>query len=306
MNLLIFGRNGQLGSNFFELLENDPAYNSIFPTLEECDFSDEKNVKNYLNNLKIKPDYIINCSAYTAVDKAEDEIDLCYKINVASVGEIADFCAKNNIIFIHYSTDYVFDGSGEKPFTEEDTENLKPLNFYGISKLESEKLIQKSGCRNFIFRISWVYNHVGKNFPFTMIRLAGEKDELKIVSDQIGSPCYSMDIARATLEVISRCPHPNPLPEGEGISSNYGIYHLTPQEYISWFEFTKRIIEKAEKYNFLIKVKNILPMKTSEYPTPATRPLSSRLSSDKIYKIFGIKLPEIDTSLEEFFRKIVN
>ncbi len=291
-NLLIFGKGGQLGSNFFELLENNPAYNSTFPTFEECDFSDEANVKKYLDNLKTKPDYIINCAAYTAVDKAEDEIDLCYKINVGSVGEIANFCAKNNIVLIHYSTDYVFDGSGDKPFTEDNTENLKPLNYYGISKLESEKIIQKSKCKNFIFRISWVYNFVGKNFPFTILRLASEKEELKIVSDQIGSPCYSMDIAKVTLKII------------EKNSSDYGIYHLTPQEYISWFDFAKMVIEKAKKYNLPIKVKNILPIKTSEYPTPATRPLNSRLNCDKISKEFGIKLPKIDTSLEEFFKKI--
>ncbi len=293
-NLLIFGRGGQLGSNFLDLLENNPEYNSIFPTLEECDFSDEENVKNYLENLNVKPDHIINCSAYTAVDKAEDERELCYKINAASVAVIAEYCAENNIVLMHYSTDYVFNGSGEKPFLEDDIKDLAPLNYYGFSKLESEKLIKESGCKNFIFRISWVYNHVGKNFPFTMIRLAGEKEELKIVADQIGSPCYSLDIAKATLEVIKKN------------STEYGIYHLTPHEYISWFEFTKMIVEKAKKYNFPVKVKNILPINTSDYPVKATRPLNSRLNSDKAFQAFGIKLPAIDTSLEEFFKKIKN
>lgn len=291
-NLLVFGKGGQLGSNFIELLENNSQYNSTFPTLEECDFSDEKNVRKYLENLKIKPDFIINCSAYTAVDKAEDEKELCYKINTGSVAEIANFCAKNNVTLIHYSTDYVFNGSGEKPFSEDNIKDLEPLNYYGFSKLESEKLVEKSECKNFIFRISWVYNHVGKNFPFTMIRLASEKEELKIVADQIGSPCYSLDIAKATLEIIRKN------------STQYGIYHLTPHEYISWFEFTKMIVEKAKKYDFPIKVKNILPINTSDYPVRAERPLNSRLDSDKIFKAFGIKLPSIDTSLEEFFKKI--
>ncbi|MDX1949455.1 MAG: dTDP-4-dehydrorhamnose reductase, partial [Rickettsiales bacterium] len=229
---------------------------------------------------------------YTAVDKAEDEREICNAINVNAVKIIADFCKKIDAKLIHYSTDYVFDGSGELPFTEENSENLNPINYYGETKLNSEKEIINSGCKYFIFRISWVYNHSGKNFPFTILKLASERDELKIVADQVGSPCYSMDIAKATLKII------------ENKSSDFGIYHLTPEEYISWFEFAKIIVEKARKYSKPLKVKGILPIKTSEFPVRAKRPLNSRLDSSKALKILGIKLPKIENSLEEFFKKI--
>ncbi len=299
MNILVFGKTGQIASNFFEIHKNYNKFNFYFATRDEADFSKPSAIFEYLNNLKFKPDYIINAVAYTAVDKAEDEKDLCDNINVKSVKIIAEFSKKNNVILIHYSTDYVFDGAGQEPFLESNFENLKPLNYYGLSKLKSEQEIINSRCKYFIFRISWVYNHSGKNFPLTILRLAIEREELKIVSDQFGSPCYAKDIAVAGLKLIDDLSKQND--DSENI---FGVYHLTPQEYISWYDFTNLIIEQAKINKLSLKVKNILPIKSEEFLLPAKRPKNSRLNSDKAKNKLGLELPKIKTSLEEFFSKV--
>jgi len=226
-----------------------------------------------------KPDVIINSGAYTAVDKAETEQELCNQINHLAVAALAEYCAENNITLVHYSTDYVFDGTGNQPFTEDNTINLAPINVYGKSKLAAERAIAQSGCKHYILRTSWVYSFTGNNFVKTMLRLA-DKPELKVVNDQIGCPTYAPDIAAYTKKLLEANP-PS------------GIYHFTGSEQISWFDFAKMIIPQT----------NVLPIPSSEYPLPAKRPLNSRLDTTKI-KALGINFRQVSAALQDCLDKI--
>lgn len=270
---LVFGKNGQVANSLAAVLPNAEFIDS-----ERVDLAITKNIIPFLKT-RVKPRFIINSAAYTAVDKAEAEPELCNKINHLAVAEMAKYAAENNIILVHYSTDYVFDGSGNQPFTEDNIANLQPLNIYGKSKLAAEQAIIKSGCKYYILRTSWVYSAVGNNFVKTMLRLAS-KPELKIVNDQIGCPTYAEDIAVNTLKLLR-------------IAPEFGIYHFTGSEQISWFDFAKMIIPAA----------NIMAIPTAEYPTPAKRPLNSRLNTNKIENI-GICFPKISESLNKCLCKL--
>lgn len=276
-HIIIFGKNGQVGSSLIEAFAEEKNYSIEAFSSSEADFSNLKNLEKILNNFKKKTDFIINAAAYTNVDKAEEERDLADLINHKAVKIIAEFCAKNQIKLIHYSTDYVFDGSGNQPFTEDNQKNLQPLNYYGLTKLNGEKAIINSGCEYLILRTSWVWNETGKNFFNTIKRLAQEKEDLAIVSDQIGSPTNARDIALNTVKIIK---------SGIFIS---GIYHFTSQNYISWYDFALKIIADCKKQGLEIKTKEIKPIKSSEYQTKAIRPLNSRLNCDKVFKIFGVR-----------------
>ena len=289
-NILIFGKNGQVASNLIRLFAEENTrgdnkennFNVHSYSSSEVDFADLSALKNFLNNLSTKPNFIINAAAYTNVDKAEDEKakgenDLADLINHQAVAMIARYCAQNQIKLIHYSTDYVFDGSGTEPFAEDNTENLHPLNHYGATKLLGEKAITNSNCQHIIFRISWVYdaNPNSKNFLNTITRLAKEKEVLNIIDDQIGSPTSASFVATNTIRTIKEFSHST-----EKFPS--GIYHLNNGKYISWYDFALQIVEDLKMKNVDLKVKEILPIKTSEYKTKATRPLNSRLKNNKI------------------------
>ena len=273
---LVLGKTGQVASAFAEILPE-----ACFIGSDELDLSAPEYVYKKLEELGITSEYIINSMAYTAVDKAEDEQELCDNINHKSAGEIAKFCADKNIKLIHYSTDYVFDGNGEKAFQEDNSENLEPLNFYGKTKLAGEKAIQNSGCEYLILRTSWVYSATGNNFVKTMLKLAENRDELSIVSDQIGSPSYALDIATNTLKLLDQ----------------NGVYHFVPSEKISWYDFAKMIFEITG-----IEM-NLKSIPTSNYPTPAKRPLNSRLDSSKTQAL-GIKFPPIRESLQDCLKRL--
>lgn len=301
-NILIFGANGQIGSNLSEIYRQKDGYNITLATRKEADFSHPNEVEKYLSN-HIKSndlDLIINACAYTAVDKAEQEIErkICEATNHLSVKIIAQHCAKLNIPLIHYSTDYVYNGEGDQPFSEDDKSTLNPLSIYGKSKLAGDISIEELCAKYIILRTSWVYNHAGKNFAKTILNLASEREELNIVADQIGAPSYAYDLAVATQEIIDKVAELKQFPSG--------IYHLCPNEKISWHEFAKLIVKEAISQNFPIKISpdNISPIPTSQYPTPAKRPLNSRLNTKKLQNTFNIKLPSIQSSIKQAIRRI--
>ncbi len=269
-SIVVLGKSGQVAKALAEVLPH-----ATFLGRTEFDLAEK------LDLTKLgKPEVIINAAAYTAVDKAESEPQICNRINAEAVAEIAAYCAANNITLVHYSTDYVFNGKGDKSFTEDDTANLFPLNTYGASKLTAEKAIAASGCKYYILRTSWVYSHESANFVKTMLRLGAERPELKIVADQIGSPTSAEDIAVNTLKLLDK-------------NAPQGIYHFVPDEQISWADFAKMIIPQVK----------IIPIPSSEYPTPAQRPHNSRLSNRKI-KDLGIYFPKLEESLNKTLQKL--
>ncbi|MCX4193386.1 dTDP-4-dehydrorhamnose reductase [Methylophaga sp. OBS1] len=285
--ILLLGATGQIG---YELVRSlGPLAKLVMPDREALDLrSDEKIIAEKIR--QFQPDLVINAAAYTAVDQAEQEIELAWQVNASAPGAIAKACALMGIPMIHFSTDYVFDGQGSQPWTENDTAH--PVNVYGQSKLAGEVAIQKSGAMHCIFRTSWVYGLHGKNFLNTMRRLASEKASLNIVSDQIGSPTWSRHIAEAVSAVVV-------LSRQQGPSfwqQQTGIYHLTNSGATSWSEFAKAIFEALAAEGQTVPVVNAIA--TSEYPTAAMRPGFSVLDNARIERQFGIRMPDWRHSLK--------
>ena len=294
---LLIGKDGQVGSNLEEIFKrNGTEY--FAPSIDELDFSKPSKVKDYLSKLEFNPDYIINAAAYTAVDKAEDEPEICDNINHKSVKEIAEYCSSNDVRLVHFSTDYIYNGEGQSEFFEDERSSLGPLNQYGKTKLAGDQAIELSGCEYLIFRTSWVYNHIGKNFVLTMLKLFQEKEEIQVIDDQTGSPTYAVDIAEATIEAINKAKDFSDFPSG--------VYHLTSPEKVTWFEFANKILKTAKEKQLLkaIKLENIKPVETSQFPTKAKRPHNSRLSVKKISDKFAIVLPDVETSIKDCFDRI--
>ena len=278
-NIAIFGKNGQVANALIQKFSKNPKFNIVVFNHNDCDFADLSNLRDFFNNCQQIFDIIINCVAYTNVDLAEDENKLCDNINHQAVKILADFCKEKNIKLIHYSTDYVFDGSGIEPFTEDNTKNLYPLNYYGKSKLAGEIAIQNSGCDYLIIRLSWVYDsrETSKNFVNTITRLAQNSEELRIIYDQVGSPTDADFVAKNTVKII----HDILSPTCENAKNFHNrILHMNNGIFMSWYDFAKNIVDDLVKNNIAVKVKNILPIKSSEYQTKATRPLNSRLKSN--------------------------
>lgn len=295
-NILIIGKNGQIAN---ALIENFKLEKTGFIILvkdsSELDFSKPASLKENLKNISNSIDLIINCAGYTNVDKAEDEQELCDNINHQAVKILADFCKEKNILLIHYSTDYVFDGSGDKPFDEDNQENLHPLNYYGKTKLFSEQAVKNSGCDYLIFRISWIYDNrkESKNFVNTIKRLALEKEEINVVGDQIGSPTSADFVASNTIRFIKKI-------TSENFDKNAGenlikfdknlinqIYHLNNGEFMSWHEFACKIVADLQKTSSAVKLKKINKIPSSEYKTKAMRGLNSRLNNQKFLEIIA-------------------
>lgn len=284
MKILLFGKNGQVG---WELQR------SLVPLGEvvALDQDETGNLVGDLTNFEgvrqtiqtIRPDVIVNAAAYTAVDRAEteEERELVYKLNAAAPALLAREAASLGCLLVHYSTDYVFDGSGAKPWREGDATN--PLNQYGLSKAKGEQAIQESGCRHLIFRTSWVYGAHGNNFIKTMLRLMSEREELKVVSDQTGAPTGAELLADITAHAICRVKaHPE----------LQGLYHLTPTGESSWYKFAVFIAAEARKCGASLKIQDIHPIETVDYPTPAERPRNSRLDTTKLREKFNLSLPD--------------
>lgn len=245
----------------------------------------------------IAPDVILNAAAYTAVDRAESERDLAYSINEGAPRALAEEAVRLGALFVHYSTDYVFDGSQSSPWAETDTPN--PLSVYGASKLAGERAVERIGGQFLVFRTSWVYGPHGKNFLLTMLRLGRERDRLSIVDDQIGAPTTSLELARATHAIVVGL-----LAGRFGASEQWaGIYHMTCGGAVSWFGFAQAIFARAAD---LLSVRQpaLAPISTSEYPTPAARPRYSVLSNRKLNDRFGVRLAPWESALDETFEAL--
>ena len=274
-NILVTGSTGQLGSDVVkELLKRD--YSTLSPNRSEFNLCSEDSIRNYILNSNCEA--IVHCAAYTQVDKAEDEKDLCIKINATATKHIVK-CAKIlDIPMIYISTDYVFDGTKDGEYTENDETN--PINIYGESKLAGEKYVQEILDKYYIVRTSWVFNINGKNFIETMLRLSKANNQLSIVNDQIGSPTYTKDLSRLLVDMLE--------------TSKYGLYHATNEGYCSWYEFANTIFKLA---NINIDIKAI---NSNEYASRAKRPLNSKLSKDKLIE-YGFKpLPHWEDALKDY------
>lgn len=276
--ILIFGKGGQLSSELFKFATVLGEVELV--DVSEVDFTKPESIHNKL--MAEKPSIIINGAAYTQVDRAESEKELVSQINGKAVGEIARCAKKLGALLVHYSTDYVFDGQGTTPYVE--TDPIHPVNFYGVTKRESEEEIFLSDCKHLIFRISWIYSGRGNDFPGKMIELAKERSELKVVDDQVGSPTWARMVAEKTVEILNM--------KKAYYKENQGIYHLVSEGYTSWYEFAKEILRES-------KVK-ILPVSSEEFSTAAKRPKNSRLNCKKVKETFGITLPNWKDSYHQF------
>ena len=279
MKVLLTGANGQLGNCFIDKFPTD--WILLATDSQQLDITDNISVNNFIN--EHRPDVIVNAAAYTAVDMAEDEPNLAHLVNEIGPRNLAVAAKKYNAKFIHISTDYVFDGTKNIPYTEEDITN--PINIYGETKRNGEVAILNNNSSAIIIRTSWVFSEYGNNFVKTMLKLASNRSELSIINDQLGCPTYAGDIANTILTMImNHC--------------DGGIYHYCGDQCITWFKFASKIFHIAEELN-PITTKKILvkPILTSGYPTKAKRPLYSVLSMNKIEKIAGIKASDWNSAL---------
>jgi len=284
MRILVTGKNGQLGRSIQKIV-NEQSYDGfIFAGREELDMGSGSDIDQYFENNEF--DIIINCTAYTAVDKAEEEQNLANQVNHLAVAQLAQIAKKQQAKLIHISTDYVFDGESDKPYTETDETN--PINAYGKTKLAGEQALKEIMLTDaIIIRTSWVYSEYGNNFVKTMLRLGRERDELSVVSDQMGSPTYATDLANAILEIIKN-------KEFRGKDQTTQIYHYSNEGEISWYDFSKEIFKIAK-----IDCK-VNPITTEQYLTPAKRPKNTLMDKDKITKMFGANIPNWKESLKVF------
>ena len=279
--ILLTGKNGQVG---WELERTLATLGEVVAVDRQgMDLADPDSIRRAVR--AIRPDLIVNPAAYTAVDKAESEPQLAMAINGIAPGIMAQEAKLLGAAMVHYSTDYVFDGTKDSPYLEEDLPN--PLGVYGRTKLAGEEAIRASGVPHLILRTSWVYGMRGRNFLLTILRLAKERDELKIVADQIGAPTWSRMIAEASAQILAR--------HGTNLSDVSGLYHLSAGGQTSWHGFTQAILDHARSGEQALP--RVIPITTPEYPLPAPRPLYSLLSNDKLLKTFDIGLPSWDASL---------
>ncbi|WP_407405595.1 dTDP-4-dehydrorhamnose reductase [Chryseobacterium sp.] len=276
--IVVIGGNGQLGSCIRKIAPNfESNYEFVFADSKMVDITNEDLVQSFIADQK--PDFCINASAYTAVDLAEKEVDKAYAVNAEGVGYLAEACKQNKTVFIHVSTDYVFDGETNIDYSEDNFTN--PIGVYGESKRKGEELALENNPQTIILRTSWLYSEFNKNFVKTMLNLFAQKEELGIVGDQYGQPTNANDLAEAIMTIIE-----NPY-------KTYGIFHYSNYPETTWFEFAKKI---AEFSNSKIKLNALT---TEQYPTPAKRPKRSTMSLDKIEEIYKIKPKHWENSLEE-------
>lgn len=288
--VLLFAGNGQLGQ---ELLRSLAPLGSLVVTTrsgqladgtpcETADFNAPEGLAALLD--RVRPDWVVNAAAYTAVDRAEEDRDAAWRANAEAPGVIARWCATAGVPLVHYSTDYVFDGQGTRPYKEDDA--TSPMNVYGLSKVAGEEAIRTAGGRHFIIRTSWVYASHSTNFLRTMLQVGAEREMLRVVADQIGTPTPAVLIADVTARIL------------QDSSGHSGTWHLTAQGETSWHGFAEAIFASAAHRGLLSKVPRVEAISTLEYPTPARRPAYSRLDVRKLERDFGIQLPSWQEGLE--------
>lgn len=273
MVVLVTGAGGQLGQALQFIAPNYPEIQFVFCDSTKLDVTNFNNVKQLFK--QFKPDFCINAAAYTAVDKAETEPEKAHLINVIGPKNLAVVCQEFDTVLLHISTDFVFDGLKNSPYSEEDRPN--PSGVYGQTKLEGEKAIQETWQKHFIIRTSWVYSQFGNNFMKTMLRLASERDKLSFVNDQIGTPTNAVDLADVLVKIILS-------DNQQPTTDNYGIYNFSNEGQCTWYYFAKKIFEFNN-----IKI-NLEPIPTTSFPTPAKRPGYSVLDKSKIKKVFGFEV----------------
>jgi dTDP-4-dehydrorhamnose reductase len=295
-SILLFGKGGQVG---WELQRSLAVLGDVtaldFDSTTHCgDFANTAGVVETVRALR--PDIIVNAAAHTAVDKAESEPDLARMLNAVTPGALAQEAARLGALLVHYSTDYVFDGSGQRPWVE--TDQPAPLSVYGRTKLEGEQLIQASGVQHLIFRTSWVYAARGGNFAKTMLRLAQERDRLTVIDDQWGAPTGAELLADVTAHAIRQVLQR---------PQDAGLYHVAAGGATTWFSYAKHVIVQADQSSDAIKImaKEIAPVPTSAFPTAATRPHNSRLNTDKLQATFGLTLPPWQQGVSRMLSEIL-
>lgn len=288
LKILVLGKHGQVAKSLKESAENSD-HDVQFASHEEIDLLSIEKLEHSLK--EISYDILINTAAYTAVDKAESEKDKAFQINALAVGKLAQVSHQKSAKVIHISTDYVYGDMGDKLLTEESL--TSPINHYGFSKLAGENFLKESGVSHLILRTSWVYSPWGVNFVKTMLKLGLNHEEIKVVSDQIGSPTYSVHLAQAIFQIIEKWYSPK----------QDGVYNLTGAETCSWYEFAQGIFSFAEEQNYPLKLKKLMPILSRDYPVAAKRPLNSRLSQKKIIETFNIQMPTWKEGLKECLMK---
>ncbi|MBP1838697.1 dTDP-4-dehydrorhamnose reductase [Formosa algae] len=276
MKILVTGGNGQLAACIKDVSKGLNDLEFIYTDSEDLDITNQQHVAEFFQNNNI--DWCINCAAYTAVDKAETDVDLARKVNKDGAKNLALACKSKNVKLIHVSTDFVFDGTSSTLYSE--TDSSEPIGVYGLTKLEGEHAIQDNLESYFILRTSWLYSEHANNFMKTMLRLAETRPELSVVADQIGTPTYATDLASVMLNIINNN------------STNYGLYHYSNEGVASWYDFAAAIFEIADT-----KTK-VFPIKTEAYPTPAARPQFSVMDKSKIKETFKIEIPHWRDSLK--------
>ena len=280
--ILIIGSTGQLGRELQQIL---PQGDAIALGRSQIDLTQPDNLRDTI--AEIQPQLIINAAAYTAVDKAESEPELAKAINATAPGIIAETAQKLGTYLIHISTDYVFDGKQSHPYRETDKTN--PIGIYGQTKLAGEQAIRLNCENHLILRTAWVYGSYGKsNFVKTMLKLGSQREEIRVVADQIGSPTWARDLAQAIATIIPQTPHA-------------GTYHYTNSGVASWYDFAQAIFEEASTMEYPLKIRQVIPITTTDYPTPAQRPAYSVLACEKISKL----LPTIPTHWRQALRKML-
>lgn len=293
LKVLLFGAAGQVGSDCLQAL-SDKGYSVEAVTRQSLDFADAEAVAAKV--LSLKPEIVINACAYTAVDKAETEIELADKVNHLSVAALAEACATLAIPLIHLSTDYVFDGTRSSPYREDSSVN--PVSVYGKTKLAGERVIQEKSDRYIILRTSWVFGEQGHNFVKTMLRLGKDRDQLKVVNDQLGRPTYVGDIVSCLVHCVAQYEQDKILP--------WGIYHCCSEGETSWYGFAKAIFAEAKAQGLIAREPEVLAIPSSEFPTPAPRPAYSVLSTEKLDQFMSSPLPHWQVGLKKFINHLNN
>ncbi len=280
--ILLVGAGGMLATDIEEHLKVQDIYNFVAYTEEQLDLLDNSKLNAVFE--EEKPDIVINGAAYTKVDDCETSLGKALYINGSIVDNLARICKKNDAVLVHYSTDYVFDGNSEIPYLEID--KTDPINAYGYSKLQGEQHVSERLNSYYIIRTSWLYGHAGPNFVDTMAKLMKEKETLKVVNDQTGSPTYTKDLVNATMELLK--------------TDDYGLYHFSNDGQCTWYEFSLKIKEHLEDQGFKLSVKEISPVSTDEFPRPAKRPRFSLLNKSKYIKTTKAQIPHWDESLKRY------
>lgn len=274
--ILVFGASGQLGTCLKSLAEAQGIDNIVFPEERFADILDTEGLERAFE--QAKPAYVINCAAYTAVDQAEDELELARRVNRDGAANLARLCKTHAAVLIHISTDFVFEGNTPKLLNETDTAN--PISVYGLTKLEGEQAIAAEMQEFYVLRTSWLYSEHGNNFVKTMLKLGSTRDELKVIADQVGTPTYAMDLAQAIFSIIAAEKHA------------FGIYHFSNEGVTSWYDFAKAIFDISGMPT------RVLPIPETEYPTKAARPAFSVMDKAKIKNTFNLEIPYWRDSLE--------